>query len=833
MNIRRARVEDLVKTQHCNLLCLPENYQLKYYLYHALSWPLSFVAEDHKGEVVGYVLAKMEEDSDEEPHGHITSLAVRRSHRRLGIARLLMDQTARLMIELYSARYVSLHVRVTNRAALHLYRDVLKFDVVDVEPKYYADALNETVCMLRLGDEYVAFEVSSHFSDVFYDDANQKICTVRSNGAMGITAKGFNKEDVTSFRIRDGGKINILNFSTDGRIASIHRVKNAVHFVFLEDGDSKLDNNVSDYKLCTDTTDFKILSLQWINDKQIVYITDQGIRLYQLNPSKKSLKLIKSVCFECSWCVYYSPSQLLLCASGVTSGVLNPFIIQNGVIHKLSRFEADFGCSRWKPRLTEGDVTVASIYGKLYILVLKTGTEEKTVERVNLYLMNNDASVPPKLAHSLLLPNLQGAVGVHIIDNVVVIHHKESVKSFIFDTGLAQPSIEIHPLTVATMTISPNLRTVYDSDEIEIYTKSWAVFSPNLIIDARFGVFMRVQLAAEQAAKFIDDNLLLLDFIANRANSADLFLETMRDLLFRKKLTIRRAAEIFNRIIKIPGTVHITTRDPNFKYRLVSIPFSSLRVDYLQVVHSVLFPLKEAVGMDMKFLASLTLELISVLQQAQIPLQDAYIAELIVHALIEAGQISKLKQLMQYQVIDDSKALAFELCRLGKQMPEFSQIAVDMLRRDAKLEQIAELRLEQGRVVEAMRCLRDTPIDRSLCLRLLKAAWKAESRQVKYTVYTALRDIRKLPFFDNSVSDEQFDQYARNFRALFNLEEVEEAERRFRLAEITGTHSTISTSASAVSMNDSRRASLDESLDTTSVHSEELDMTAAPGNGPN
>lgn len=48
MNIRRARVEDLVKTQHCNLLCLPENYQLKYYLYHALSWPLSFVAEDHK-----------------------------------------------------------------------------------------------------------------------------------------------------------------------------------------------------------------------------------------------------------------------------------------------------------------------------------------------------------------------------------------------------------------------------------------------------------------------------------------------------------------------------------------------------------------------------------------------------------------------------------------------------------------------------------------------------------------------------------------------------------------------------------------------------------------
>ena len=51
--------------QHCNLLCLPENYQMKYYMYHGLSWPqLSFVAEDaHTKDIVGYVLAKMEEDS--------------------------------------------------------------------------------------------------------------------------------------------------------------------------------------------------------------------------------------------------------------------------------------------------------------------------------------------------------------------------------------------------------------------------------------------------------------------------------------------------------------------------------------------------------------------------------------------------------------------------------------------------------------------------------------------------------------------------------------------------------------------------------------------------
>merc|ERR1719376_838974 len=125
MNIRCTEPEDLMNMQHCNLLCLPENYQMKYYLYHGLSWPqLSYVAE---------------EEGEDEPHGHITSLAVQRSHRRLGLAQKLMEQTARAMKESFKAKYVSLHVRKSNRAALNLYRNTLKFQVSEVEPKYYAD----------------------------------------------------------------------------------------------------------------------------------------------------------------------------------------------------------------------------------------------------------------------------------------------------------------------------------------------------------------------------------------------------------------------------------------------------------------------------------------------------------------------------------------------------------------------------------------------------------------------------------------------------------------------------------------------------------------------
>ena len=71
-----------------------------------------------------------------------------------------MEQAGRAMVENFNAKYVSLHVRVSNRAALHLYQNALGFAYVtyfvlsnedkktffsmifrihDRDPRYYAD----------------------------------------------------------------------------------------------------------------------------------------------------------------------------------------------------------------------------------------------------------------------------------------------------------------------------------------------------------------------------------------------------------------------------------------------------------------------------------------------------------------------------------------------------------------------------------------------------------------------------------------------------------------------------------------------------------------------
>lgn len=59
--------------------------------------------------------------------------------RNSNIPYTLMTLIERAMVENFSAKYVSLHVRVSNHAALHLYRDTLGFQNDKIESKYYAD----------------------------------------------------------------------------------------------------------------------------------------------------------------------------------------------------------------------------------------------------------------------------------------------------------------------------------------------------------------------------------------------------------------------------------------------------------------------------------------------------------------------------------------------------------------------------------------------------------------------------------------------------------------------------------------------------------------------
>ena len=159
VTVRRATINDLLRVQQCNLQCLPENYQMRYYLYHAVIWPqLPQVALDEDGTICGYVLAKLDEDAPVVA-AHITSIAVLRTHRQLSVATKLIRAAQREMRHVMGAIYVSLHVRVSNTSAIHLYQNVCGFRVVNIEPRYYADGEDayEMRCYLYSWHDHGAF----------------------------------------------------------------------------------------------------------------------------------------------------------------------------------------------------------------------------------------------------------------------------------------------------------------------------------------------------------------------------------------------------------------------------------------------------------------------------------------------------------------------------------------------------------------------------------------------------------------------------------------------------------------------------------------------------
>lgn len=74
-----------------------------------------------------FCLEVITRNEDDETMGQITSVAVCREYRRLGLANKLMRQAQIKMIELYNCKTCALHVRESNYAARHMYEDVLGF----------------------------------------------------------------------------------------------------------------------------------------------------------------------------------------------------------------------------------------------------------------------------------------------------------------------------------------------------------------------------------------------------------------------------------------------------------------------------------------------------------------------------------------------------------------------------------------------------------------------------------------------------------------------------------------------------------------------------------
>ncbi|KAI1853591.1 hypothetical protein JX266_001575 [Neoarthrinium moseri] len=150
VTFRRFRPDDLNRISMCNMDPLTETYDSSFYLQYYAKWPGMFiVAEDDSGNIVGYVMGKLESSPayfKQSPHylpwhAHITALTVAPAYRRSGIGGVL---TKRLEEEgdVGDAWFMDLFVRKSNTRAINFYKKS-GYSVYRVVKNYYGDDVND------------------------------------------------------------------------------------------------------------------------------------------------------------------------------------------------------------------------------------------------------------------------------------------------------------------------------------------------------------------------------------------------------------------------------------------------------------------------------------------------------------------------------------------------------------------------------------------------------------------------------------------------------------------------------------------------------------------
>ncbi|KAK6108789.1 Colon cancer-associated protein Mic1-like family protein [Brugia pahangi] len=642
--------------------------------------------------------------------------------------------------------------------------------------------------MLEIGVPHVIFQSGSALSEIFYDDVNKKIVTVRGEDVVEVKACGLESDEIISFRLKNRNKIRAIKFSPDQRLICVQYDESTVDFInFTALSTNSLSTCFSQSaKNCS----AHIIGLEWILNSQILFITNQGLELYQINQGKKSVKLLKSYNISLYWYLYYPYSQLIIVSSGVAGTLLNPFAVQNGNIHRLVKFEVEFSRSNTKPRLLEREVFVISLYNTLYIAALRSSTRDSTSTDIALYKMSTDGMEIPKLAHILYL-DMVGAFALHGFNNLVIVHHQSSKTSLIFDIGLEEvpkAGCILHPLFKTSLNCSDSLKTKFNH-EFKLYSPSWVMFQPNFITDASVGVFTSVSLDPVEAGNYIEDKYQYLRFLYNRCISKSTFLDILRHCMVDNKLKLKQLAHVFNWFAKaiakraLPVLKH---SDSGVKYTLMAEPYEEIAIEQGDVVGN-LFLLPDDYTLDQKqrFLQYM-LRYLTALQENKLEVQPYFLNEILVPTMITMGQLERLHQLLLYRIIPDSKQLAFQLLSHEAKYSPFVQLALDMLSRlGTATEEIVEILISRRLVVEAIRFLENSQsADKVNGLKLIESAWK-ENRLVRYAVFSYFLE-RGSKVRNCNTNSGQFEEFSKKFETLFNDEEIKVARRDFHFMSTSG-----------------------------------------------
>lgn len=144
ISVRNPIIADLEDIIHLNRISLPENYAVAYFIELIKTWNESSAVALVNDKVVGYTIVRIEKSgitpwrSRSKSKAHVISIAVSPDQRRHGIGNKMMEFVIDNIGEINGIKKISLEVRITNHAAIEMYKK-LDFNINKILTRYYSD----------------------------------------------------------------------------------------------------------------------------------------------------------------------------------------------------------------------------------------------------------------------------------------------------------------------------------------------------------------------------------------------------------------------------------------------------------------------------------------------------------------------------------------------------------------------------------------------------------------------------------------------------------------------------------------------------------------------
>ncbi|KAJ8776572.1 hypothetical protein J1605_015161 [Eschrichtius robustus] len=365
-------------------------------------------------------------------------------------------------------------------------------------------------------------------------------------------------------------------------------------------------------------------------------------------PEKRNLKLLKSQNINVNWYMYCPESAVILLSTTVLGNVLQPFYFRAGTMSKLPKFEIELPAApkSTKLSLSERDIAMATIEGackKMHILKL----------------------------------NRTGKFALNVVDNLVVVHHQDTETSVIFDIKLRgefDGTVTLHHPVLPARSIQPYQIPVAGPAPVtsqspipcKLYSSSWIVFQPDIIISASQGYLWNLQVKLQPVVNLLPDKGRLMDFLLQRRECKTVVLSVCSQMLTESdRATLPVVATVFDKL----NQEYKKYLDAEQSYTLALEAGQSrsgplLRrpartqavVDQSDMYTHVLSAFTEKKEMPQKFVVAVLMEYIRSLNQFQITVQH-YLHELVIKTLVQHNLFYTLHQFLQYHVLSDSKPL--------------------------------------------------------------------------------------------------------------------------------------------------------------------------------